>query len=62
MEYTDSVRFAVDTLLPRLPEPRRLASLALHPTCSTVHLGSGDALVAPGRAVADTADVPDSWG
>lgn len=62
MEYTDSVRFAVDTLLPRLPEPRRLASLALHPTCSTVHLGSSDALIALGRAVADTADVPDSWG
>ncbi|MEV0580741.1 FAD-binding and (Fe-S)-binding domain-containing protein [Streptomyces sp. NPDC050392] len=62
MRFTDSVQFAVDTLLPRLPEPRRLASLALHPTCSTVHLGSSDALVSLGRAVAERADVPDSWG
>ncbi|MFF2140397.1 FAD-binding and (Fe-S)-binding domain-containing protein [Streptomyces sp. NPDC058193] len=62
LRFTDSVQFAVDTLLPRLPQPRRLASLALHPTCSTAHLGSGDALIALGRAVAERADVPDSWG
>ncbi|MFD5875025.1 hypothetical protein [Streptomyces sp. NPDC060322] len=62
LRFTDSVQFAVNTLLPRLPQPRRLASLALHPTCSTAHLGSSDALIALGRAVAERADVPDSWG
>lgn len=62
LRFTDSVQFAVDALLPRLPEPRKLASLALHPTCSTVHLGSGDALVTLGGAVAERSEVPDSWG
>ncbi|MFG2432612.1 FAD-binding and (Fe-S)-binding domain-containing protein [Streptomyces sp. NPDC048590] len=62
LRFTDSVRFAVERLLPNLPEPRKLASLALHPTCSTVHLGIDDDLAAIGRAVAERADVPDSWG
>lgn len=62
LRFTDSVQFAVDALLPRLPAPRKLASLALHPTCSTVHLGSSDALVSLGGAVAERSEVPDSWG
>ncbi|MEV0215422.1 FAD-binding and (Fe-S)-binding domain-containing protein [Micromonospora sp. NPDC050695] len=62
LRFVDSVTFTAEHLLPALPEPRRLGSLALHPTCSTVHLGGIDDLRAVARAVADTVTVPDSWG
>ncbi|MEU8165898.1 FAD-binding and (Fe-S)-binding domain-containing protein [Micromonospora sp. NPDC049004] len=62
LRFVDSVTFTAEHLLPELPEPRRLGSLALHPTCSTVHLGGIDDLHTVARAVADTVTVPDSWG
>ncbi|MET8084154.1 FAD-binding and (Fe-S)-binding domain-containing protein [Micromonospora sp. NPDC005237] len=62
LRFVDSVTFTAEHLLPALPEPRRLGSLALHPTCSTVHLGGIDDLHTVARAVADTVTVPDSWG
>ncbi|MFJ9889562.1 FAD-binding and (Fe-S)-binding domain-containing protein [Streptomyces sp. NPDC091287] len=62
LRFVDSTQFALDTLLPRLPAPRKLTSLALHPTCSTVHLGTGEALRSLAEAVAERADVPESWG
>lgn len=62
LRFVDSVTFTAEHLLPALPEPRRLGSLALHPTCSTVHLGGIDDLRTVARAVADTVTVPDSWG
>ncbi|MFJ3233977.1 FAD-binding and (Fe-S)-binding domain-containing protein [Streptomyces sp. NPDC086787] len=62
LRFTDSVVFTAEQLLPALPEPRRLGRLALHPTCSTVHLGSGAALRAVAAAVSDEVDVPDAWG
>lgn len=62
LRFVDSVTFTAEHLLPALPEPRRLGSLALHPTCSTVHLGGVDDLRTVAGAVADTVTVPDSWG
>ncbi|MEK8104609.1 hypothetical protein NKG94_04395 [Micromonospora sp. M12] len=62
LRFVDSVTFTAEHLLPALPEPRRLGSLALHPTCSTVHLGGVDDLRTVAAAVADTVTVPDSWG
>ncbi|MBG6105533.1 D-lactate dehydrogenase [Micromonospora vinacea] len=62
LRFVDSVTFTAEHLLPALPQPRRLGSLALHPTCSTVHLGGIDDLRAVAGAVADTVTVPDSWG
>jgi D-lactate dehydrogenase len=62
LRFVDSVEFAVEHLLPALPEPRRMDSLALHPTCSTVHLGIGDALRALAAAVSTEVMVPDNWG
>ncbi|MFC9270032.1 FAD-binding and (Fe-S)-binding domain-containing protein [Streptomyces zhihengii] len=62
LRFTDSVTFAAERLLPRLPAPRRLGSLALHPTCSTVHLGIGDDLRTVADAVAEHVHVPESWG
>ncbi|MGC4746816.1 FAD-binding and (Fe-S)-binding domain-containing protein [Micromonospora sp. DT201] len=62
LRFVDSVTFTAAHLLPALPEPRRVGALALHPTCSTVHLGGIDDLRTVARAVADTVTVPDSWG
>ncbi|MEU7245617.1 FAD-binding and (Fe-S)-binding domain-containing protein [Streptomyces sparsogenes] len=62
LDVVDSVAFAADHLLPALPRPRRLATLALHPTCSTVHLGIDDALRTVAAAVSDEVTVPDTWG
>ncbi|MFJ9819582.1 FAD-binding and (Fe-S)-binding domain-containing protein [Streptomyces sp. NPDC101151] len=62
LRFVDSVAFTAEQLLPALPEPRRVGSLALHPTCSTVHLGIDDALRTVAAAVSDEVTVPDSWG
>ncbi|MEU1663119.1 FAD-binding and (Fe-S)-binding domain-containing protein [Streptomyces sparsogenes] len=62
LDFVDSVAFTADHLLPALPRPRRLATLALHPTCSTVHLGIDDALRTVAAAVSDEVTVPDNWG
>ncbi|WP_406045256.1 FAD-binding oxidoreductase [Micromonospora sp. NBC_00898] len=57
----DAVAYAAAELLPRLTVRRRLASLALHPTCSSTRLGLDEALVTVARAVADEVVVPDGW-
>ncbi|MFD1271027.1 hypothetical protein ACFQ51_00955 [Streptomyces kaempferi] len=54
--------FTAETLLPLLPQAPRLDSLALHPTCSTVHLDITGDLRTVAEAVAGTVTVPDSWG
>ncbi|WP_318216061.1 (Fe-S)-binding protein [Streptomyces sp. SCL15-6] len=61
LRFVDSVVFIAEHLLPA-PTPRRLGSLALHPTCSTVHLGIDDALRIVAAAVGDEVTAPDSWG
>ncbi|MET8413416.1 FAD-linked oxidase C-terminal domain-containing protein, partial [Streptomyces sp. NPDC005195] len=62
LRFVDSVTFTADTLLPLLPRAPRLGSLALHPTCSTVHLDITGDLRTVAEAVAGTVTVPDSWG
>ncbi|MGW2684922.1 FAD-binding and (Fe-S)-binding domain-containing protein [Streptomyces sp. NPDC001414] len=62
LRFVDSVVFTAEHLLPALPEPRRLTSLALHPTSSTVHLGIDGALRTVAAAVSDAVTVPDTWG
>ncbi|MQY39838.1 hypothetical protein SRB17_78660 [Streptomyces sp. RB17] len=62
LHFVDSVAFTAEHLLPALPEPRRLGSLSLHPTCSTVHLGIDAALRTVAAAVSDEVTVPDNWG
>ncbi|WP_446215285.1 FAD-binding and (Fe-S)-binding domain-containing protein [Micromonospora sp. IBHARD004] len=57
----DAVAYAATELLPRLTVRRRLASLALHPTCSSTRLGLDEALLTVARAVAEEVVVPDGW-
>ncbi len=58
LELLDSVAWAHDLLLPRLEVSRRLRSVAVHPTCSTRHLGLAGKLEALAGAVADEATTP----
>lgn len=62
LHIIDGVTFA-RALLPDLPPVRtRVGSLALHPTCSTEHLGTTDDLIALAEGVADEVTVPAEWG
>jgi D-lactate dehydrogenase len=62
LRIVDAVDFAAEHILPGLPEHAKLASLALHPTCSSTRLGMNPALTAVAEAVADRVDIPDTWG
>lgn len=58
----DATTYIAREALPRLTVGSRLASIAVHPTCSTTALGATDALTEIARAVADDVFVPDGWG
>jgi D-lactate dehydrogenase len=58
----DAVDFAADRLLPELELGERIASLTVHPTCSSTRLGSNEHLKQLADAVAVTATVPVDWG
>ncbi|WP_326580052.1 FAD-binding oxidoreductase [Actinacidiphila glaucinigra] len=62
LRFVDSVAFTAEHLLPALPAARRMGTMALHPTCSTVHLGIDAALRQVAAAVSDKVTVPDNWG
>jgi D-lactate dehydrogenase len=59
LEIVDGIEWAT-RLLERLQPRRRLASVAVHPTCSTRQLGLGGALAAAGRRLADDVYEPPS--
>jgi D-lactate dehydrogenase len=56
----DPVVWAHDHLLAGLTVTRRIGSVAVHPTCSSRHLGSAGALTALAAACADSVVVPHS--
>jgi D-lactate dehydrogenase len=58
----DAVSFVLDIVLPRLQVRSRLASLTVHPTCSSTRMGTSDGLVALAGAIADEVRVPVDWG
>jgi len=62
LQVLDSVRFAHDTLLPRLAIIRQLASVALHPVCSLIKLGLVTELKSIVAACSQKAVVPPSAG
>lgn len=61
IEVIDLVQFTHEHLLPHLTITQPLASLALHPTCSSTRIGANDHLLAIARAISDDVVVPDSW-
>jgi D-lactate dehydrogenase len=62
IRIVDAVAFVAETVLPKLPAGERIASLTLHPTCSSTRLGLDGALRTVAAAVADDIRVPDDWG
>ncbi|GAA1722617.1 FAD-binding and (Fe-S)-binding domain-containing protein [Isoptericola hypogeus] len=66
LRIVDAVTFVRTDVLPALAargvEVAREASVVVHPTCATVHLGAVDDLRAVAAAVADDAVVPAAWG
>lgn len=62
LRITDAVQFVAERVLPSLGPYAKLASLALHPTCSSTRLGLNGSLNAVAHAVADSVQVPEDWG
>ncbi len=58
IEVLDSIAWAHDRLLPRLQISRRVASAAIHPTCSASQLGLAGKLEALARELAEEVLVP----
>ncbi|MEU6258538.1 FAD-binding and (Fe-S)-binding domain-containing protein [Streptomyces sp. NPDC047043] len=58
----DSVTFAREVIVPRLGSVRRVGSVAVHPTCSSVHMDNVEDVLAIARHCADEAVVPLSAG
>lgn len=62
LTIVDAVSFVVSEVLPSLRVTSTAASLALHPTCSTTHLGITDDLRTLASVLATDVVVPASWG
>ncbi len=58
----DALDFAAERIAPRLSVTRPVASVAVHPTCSSTSLGSTASLVSLARLVSDDVTVPVDWG
>ncbi|MET0418912.1 MAG: FAD-linked oxidase C-terminal domain-containing protein, partial [Actinoplanes sp.] len=62
LRIIDAVQFVDDQVLSALTVTAPIGSIALHPTCSSTHLGTNEALSRIAEAIADEVVVPDGWG
>jgi D-lactate dehydrogenase len=62
LRIIDVVQYTAEHILPLLPAGHKVASLALHPTCSSTRMGLNPALQAVAEAVAEKVQIPESWG
>lgn len=62
LKIIDAIEFVDDRILKRLTVTTPLGSLALHPTCSSTHLGTNDALGRIASAISDDVVIPEGWG
>jgi D-lactate dehydrogenase len=62
IRVVDAVAFVDEQVLPKLPAGQKVASLTVHPTCSSTRLGINPSLLRVAGAVADEVVVPDDWG
>ncbi|MCG7432011.1 FAD-binding oxidoreductase [Kocuria indica] len=62
LRFVDAVQFVAENVLDRLTVSSPVGALAVHPTCSSVHLGINDHLLRVAGACAEHATVPFAWG
>lgn len=62
LRFVDAVEFVHDHLLPALDVTAPVASIAVHPTCSSTALGITDKLTSIARTISPVAVVPVDWG
>lgn len=62
MRMVDAVDFSAEHLLPHLDVEVAVASMVVHPTCSSTRAGSNPNLMRLASAVAHNALIPDDWG
>ncbi|WP_169581990.1 MULTISPECIES: FAD-binding and (Fe-S)-binding domain-containing protein [Microbacterium] len=62
IRVVDAVQFVDEVVLDRLPEGERVASLTLHPTCSSERMGIGSSLERVAAAAARDVRTPTDWG
>ncbi|MDP1719635.1 MAG: FAD-binding and (Fe-S)-binding domain-containing protein [Candidatus Nanopelagicaceae bacterium] len=60
-EILDVLSFIADQILPQLNVKEKLASIALHPTCSGTQLGLNESMTKIAHFVADEVYVPENW-
>ena len=58
LKVMDCVQFVAEQVLPVLPEPTKVDSITLHPTCSSTQLGLNSHMVALAQAVAANVNIP----
>ena len=61
VRVVDAVAFVDEVVLPRLPAGRRVASVVVHPTCSSTQLGIGASLLRVAAAAAEEVVQPVDW-
>jgi D-lactate dehydrogenase len=62
LRIIDAVEFVDERILSHLTVTESIGSLALHPTCSSTHLGTNEALSQIAAAIAAEVVIPDDWG
>jgi D-lactate dehydrogenase len=62
MRIVDAVDFAAEHILPLLDVDASLASIVVHPTCSSTRAGSNANLAMLAGALASEITIPDDWG
>lgn len=62
LRVIDAVEFVAERMLERLKVSAPIDSIALHPTCSSVALGTNDQLRAVAEAISPDVHVPLAWG
>lgn len=61
IRVVDATEWVAEFVAPRLPDVERAGLAAVHPTCSSTHLGVNDALLMLAGLVAEETVVPQGW-
>lgn len=62
LRIVDAVQFVDERVLSALTVTAPIGSIALHPTCSSTHLGTNDALSRIAGTISAEVVIPDGWG